>query len=838
MTSGQFRWDPPSSGGGDVRRAAAAVAVQGVYRLVKACLLHSDSNQVIAQLVPPAVSAVGDFCAVAGAEGMSLVFAEEGIFVNGQVLRTSREGYDTARELGALLGACGVNELTLEKGVRAPELSSFARLLAEAQRDRAAAERLARAELRGVRVRSVPSPLTGGAGRVAQSAPAPELPLLTRSIRVYAASLLVMRAAHAELRASGGAPLDEVRRAAQKLVSLAEEDTRPLLTLALSIEGDPDDAALSVATAVVALAIARQLTTERRSLSALATAALLYDAGRRRLLRPATPPIERASVAPHPIDRALGEEEQARLPASAAAALAALGMLHAPSMARTVILYEALALRPDPRPRSRAPLQRDRRPPTLLARVLAVARAFTELRAVPPLGAGAEARAPLDEIVQRLLDLTDGAGAPGGWGSTERALVKLLVGALGVEAPPSSRTPAPRAAPVPASRRPSSPPVPASRSSSPRLPASRPASPQVPAAHTSSSPAPPSRRATAQTQPQPATLPPPRPGERVRTAPAALAGLLPQSSQPVAAAWLGRPLTPPGAAASEPPRSAKRPPPIDRAALLEKLRAENLASTQPPPPDVFEQPVVPPPPRLPTESGPMPARPAVGALFSAQAVEPRSKPAPGAPRSAGPISASPLTLKTSGPRAGLAESPPSSRGRRFDPRAELDEETWSDELHTMAPPSAPATLEPPPAPSTIDPPAAHSTAMPPPPPPTLRGSHPSDVPPPPPTWPGASHQEADTGEGWPDLDDLPLVEASPASAEPLAAPPSRRPDPRQEPEDEAAAAAMRDRLLAEYLAELDAAPSSRSGLPSRPLIPREEPPEPPTSRGGRARQGG
>lgn len=828
MTSGQFRFDPPSSGGGDVRRAAAAVAVQGLYRLVKACLLHSDSNQAIAQLVPAAVAAVGDFCAVSGVDGMSLVFAEEGIFVNGQVLRTSREGYDTARELGSLIGACGVNELTLEKGVRAPELSAFARLLAEAQRDRAAAERLARAELRGVRVRSVPSP----AGRAAQAAPAPELPLLTRSIRVYAASLLVMRAAHAELRATGGAPLDQVRRAAQKLVSLAEEDTRPLLTLAVSIEGDPDDAALSVATAVVALAIARQLTTERRSLSALATAALLYDAGRRRLLRPAAPPGERSSVAPPAIDRALDEEEQARLPASAAAALASLGMLHAPSMARTVILYEALALRPDARPRSRALLLRGRRSPTLLARALAVARAFTELRAVPPLGGGAEARAPLDEVLQRLLDLTAGAGAPGGWGSTERALVRLLGSALGVEAPPSSRTPAPRAAPVPASRRSSSPQMPASRSSSPRLPATRassppgppsrapaPAAPQVQAVR----PAPASSGPSAQPSGGPPstqrpTLPPPRLGERVRTAPAPLEGLLPPASQPVAAAWLGRPLTPPNLPAAEPPRSAKRPPPIDRAALLEKLRQEDLASTQPPPPDVFEQPVVPPPPRLPTESAPPSARPPGAALFSAPSTEPRSKPAPGAPRSAGPISASPLALKPPGANAGLAQSPPSSRGRRFDPRAEpLDEETWTDELHTMAPPPAPSTMDPPPAPSTMDPPPPLSTALPPAPPPTLRGSHLSNLPPLPPTLPGASHGEADTLEEWPDLDDLPLVEPSPAAAA---------------PDDEAAAAAARDRLLAEYLAEMAPAPSSRSGLPSRPPIPREEPPEPPTRRRG------
>lgn len=887
MTSGQFRYDPQSTGA-DVRRAAASAAVQGVYRLVKACLLHSDSNQAIVALIPAAAAAVADFCEIAGVPSVSLVFAEEGIFANGQVLRTSREGYDTARELGALLHACGVNELVIEKGVRPTELAIFARLLADAQRDRAAAERLTRSELRGVRARSVPSPADAAGG----AAPAQELPLLTRSIRAYAASLLVMRAVHAELRAGDEAPLDRVRRVAQKLVSLLEEDARPLLTLAVSIEADSDDATLAVATAVVSLAVARQLTPERRPLSALATAALLYDAGRRRLLRapgprpeppppsgqpPASTRADRgapSTLSPPGLDRALDREEQARLPASAAVALTTLGKLHAPSMARTVILHEALALRPDAPPR-RAPARpaaatpaASPRPPTMLARILAVARAFTELRSMPVLGAGSASRVPLDEVMQRLVEHTAPArpGAPAApWGATERTLIKLLSGALGFlpagaaaeptagEVPvvsfgpdsraPASRGPDSRGSSQIAAVRPTSPQGPTTRSSSPKIPAVRSSAssnPRMPAVQPPASVQPgvaqpgvaqPGAAQPGAAQPglaQPGLAQPSgpssaqsplRPAERVRTAPAH-EGRAPHISQPVAAAWLGRPLTPPGgASAAEPPRSARRPPPVDREALREKLRRDHLASTQPPPPADFEAPIVPRPPRLPAESG----RPAASAA-----------------------------------RPASAQPPVSFRPRRVDPRTDpIDEDTWTEYptaeppagAPTVAPPSAHPTEAPPPAHSTLDPPAASSTLQPPPPPPTLRGSHLTEVPSAEPTLPGGYGHES--GEEWPDLDDLPNLDVPPVVASPPSSQVSReewaprsssRADPRMEPDDDGPSSederptagppavlpiSARDRLLAEYLAEIGAgvppAPPSSRG-PSRPPIPREEPP--------------
>jgi hypothetical protein len=138
----------------------------------------------------------------------------------------------------------------------------------------------------------------------------------------------------------------------------------------------------------------------------------------------------------------------------------------------------------------------------------------------------------------------------------------------------------------------------------------------------------------------------------VSTAPAPTEPERKLTPTPIAAAWLGRPLSPSGphALLPAPPRSAfpRRPPPIERAALFEKLRDADLASTQPPPADLFTQPAVPRPPRLPRES---------------------SRPAP--------VSIPP---RAAGARGGTAG--------RVDPRKEEvdDEETWTEDTPTLGPP--------------------------------------------------------------------------------------------------------------------------------------------------------
>ncbi|XXX75504.1 hypothetical protein WMF30_48430 [Sorangium sp. So ce134] len=700
----------------DGRRRAALGLVQMIYRLAKACLLHSDSNQAVLSLVPSAIDSIVQFCELSGSEAATLVFAGNTLFINGQMLRASRETYEVALELGSFFEACDVSELVLDKTVRRAELAAFARLLADAQRDRSIAARLLQSSLRGVRVRKLTNPFPAGAIEGDGTR-------IGRISRTYAAAILVMRGFYAALRSSEAALPQRVKRVAQKLVAAAEEDARLLLSVAAGKVADPDEAGLSVSTAIVALGIARQLTTDRRMLGSLVTAALLYDVGRLRLTGAlAGPPGGEEPAARSLLERSLSDEEKERLPASAAVMLTALGKLHAPSITRTVIAYEALALRPGGR---QGPLYGGRRSPTVLARILAAARHFTELRAAPfPALEGSTGGSSLDAVLQRMVSGAESA--------TDRAIGKLLIGALGiiptgtfvqlstgelgvVLATPSS--PAHFAQP----------PVrilfdeqghlvgaPFDVDLSLRAPGAEPCfivrPVEVEPHHERAIRAAfgfRSGRGAAGVESRGAggapvlfgdEVPPTEPGDT----------LAPRAVRPTEegarssqgrkdAAWLGRPLAGSAQAASSPTSvQPRQPAPADRPASVERGRDENLISTQPPPSTAAARAAmaVPPPPRLPRDSRPFGQ--VASTRYSVPVPEPtrpsrrleRREDAP--PRDAGvgqlPTIGPPAGFPISRRSADLRLGPPS---RRSDSRIDPEDWDWDDELPTIDPPPPP-----------------------------------------------------------------------------------------------------------------------------------------------------
>jgi hypothetical protein len=386
----------------EVREAAAKV-VHGLYRVVKACLIHNASNEAVSSLGASGAAAVDAYCACAGVSGAALLFIGDAAFVNRRLLGASRETYALAAELGQILHACDLSEVTLAEGVTREALVTFARALAEAWRDRSASPRLLAERFPCVTVRRVR--VQSGSAEVGSPAAV--------AARTYAAAIVGMRAAGAEMKlgaeALGGPELPRrIKRIAQKLVTLTEKDGRLLAALTVVVT-ERDDAAVSVASAALAVAMARQLTTDRVLLASLGMTALLYGAGRRRLTG--------AAEIGAGFDRALNDDELDRAPASAAFELAVMGKLHAPARMRAALVYESLWRR---RSHRLGPVYGGRRSPSLASHILTVARTFAELRAAAvgelPLG--------LDEAVHRVQSAATGM--------TERTTVKLLIGALGI----------------------------------------------------------------------------------------------------------------------------------------------------------------------------------------------------------------------------------------------------------------------------------------------------------------------------------------------------------------------------------------------------------------------
>lgn len=384
------------------QRQTATAVVHATYRLVKSCSLHSDTNQTVVAAATGAATLIAALAAGAELDAITLLFTPNAVFVNGRILKSTRETFALASELGTMLEACDVTELTLSKDVPPVELALLARFVADAQRDKALGAKLREAQLTGIRVRKVTGFGADSGRKRDDSTPA------ARAVRTYAMSVVVMGEFFTALRAGDRTLPNRVKRIGQKLVAHAEEDSRRLVSLTAAAATQPGAAALAVGTTVLAIAIAKQLTTDRRVLGSLAQAALLYDAGRVRLL---------GAGEGLAAERDLSDGELDRTPASEIHMLTAIGRIHQPAMARNVIAYEALRLR---RLATTGPVYGGRRPTSLAAHILATARVFIELRAFQPgiTGLG------IDESIQLLLSRADSA--------QQRTVVKLLVGALGI----------------------------------------------------------------------------------------------------------------------------------------------------------------------------------------------------------------------------------------------------------------------------------------------------------------------------------------------------------------------------------------------------------------------
>ncbi len=380
----------------DDPRVISAKLVNAIYRLVKACQIHAEHNNAVTQVVDFVVAAIGEYCERAKVSSAAILFTANAVFVNRQMLRASRETYQLALELGQMLEPCGVTEVTLHASTNPQEVAEFGRVVADFTRLGTPSTRFSEGGWEGIKLRKVQ-------GLTFSDNVSPPV----KAARTYAAALMIVRSFYEELRKGKYELRQGIKRVAQKLVSQNESGGRLLLSIAAAPAADADRSGIALSSAIIALAMASQLTDDRTLLSSLASAALLFDAGRQRLVGYETQPEAR-------VMRQLNSEEEELLPSSSIVALSALGKFHPPNLTRSVIVFEALLLRDGGAPYG------GRRQASLMSRILATARAFAELR-VPR---GTTPALSIDDTLQVMEGQTKD--------STDRTLLKLLIGALGI----------------------------------------------------------------------------------------------------------------------------------------------------------------------------------------------------------------------------------------------------------------------------------------------------------------------------------------------------------------------------------------------------------------------
>jgi hypothetical protein len=288
-------------------RDKGAEVVLAIYRFAKNVLLHAIGNDAVVSAATQAVETLQAFSAEVGT-GASVTFTEDTIFVCGQLLRASRGVYESATELGRMLGRLEVSEVGFELGVDARALYAFGEAFALATRDPERKDALLTANIPGVTVRKAEPQLT-------MRRRDDDLPEHERAVRFYATALVVMRQFFEDVAAGHTLLPHRVKRLAQRMVILAESQNPALLGITAMAAAHRDDAGRAVQSALLAVLLGRALTRNRIALSRLGMAALMADVGSARIVGRQTSGTLMG----------LADDERARIPAASALVCIASG---------------------------------------------------------------------------------------------------------------------------------------------------------------------------------------------------------------------------------------------------------------------------------------------------------------------------------------------------------------------------------------------------------------------------------------------------------------------------------------------------------------------------------
>ncbi|NUO50933.1 MAG: DnaJ domain-containing protein [Polyangiaceae bacterium] len=391
--------------GENIRRVQArdlgASVVQAVFRLAKQATLHSLDNQAVVRQVEDAAAVINDYGNRTD-QNISILFAFGSIFVGGQLLKANRLTYDGAVELGEILKKFGYSELMIARNVTAQDLFAFVAAIAESQRS-GRGQQLEKPSVR-IRLRAVAE------SALKRGAVVERLDERQAVVRMYASAIVIMRRFFEQLQRGRYDLPQRVKRIAQVLVDLSQGETPAFLGVTAARNANQDEAGRAVNTAILSVAMARQITDDIVILARIGMAALLYDTARPRLTN---------TVGPNPpaIMPRLSEFQELEQPAATAAVLTALGHVNEPTVMRTVLAYEAHWLR---KAKQLGPLYQGMRPATLQARVVLIARKLNDLLTPAP---GADAMSADDAIATLESEAADPA---------EGTVIRLLVSALGI----------------------------------------------------------------------------------------------------------------------------------------------------------------------------------------------------------------------------------------------------------------------------------------------------------------------------------------------------------------------------------------------------------------------
>lgn len=300
-----------------------------IYRLFRVGTFHQINNDAIRAVIDE-TRAILDEIRREDVKEVTLLFDGETVLVNSQMLRASREVYETSREFGTFLDGRGVNLLSLSTSANSQDLQELVAFFLDPSQ-KPSLEGEVRLSERVTLRRVEPGMLVGFEDE--------GLHPVERVLLVYALTVLVLRRLHESVMAEEYSLAGYFKRLARQIAQINYAERPVVLDVILASHLSTDDAKRTANAAIIAAAMVRQTGVSEGTTARVVMTTLMSGVGTARQRSHYFDGSDPLSALLHPIS----ESDRRQEPDGAAAAVIRLGTLRGEAALRSIVVRDARA---------------------------------------------------------------------------------------------------------------------------------------------------------------------------------------------------------------------------------------------------------------------------------------------------------------------------------------------------------------------------------------------------------------------------------------------------------------------------------------------------------------
>ncbi|NQW62966.1 MAG: hypothetical protein HQ461_09060 [Deltaproteobacteria bacterium] len=300
-----------------------------IYRLFRVGTFHQINNDAIRAVIDE-TRAILEEIRREDVKEITLLFDGETVLVNSQMLRASREVYETSREFGTFLESRGVNLLSLSTSADSQDLQELVAFFLDPSQKPSVEGEVKLSER--VTLRQVePGMLVGFEDE--------GLHPVERVLLVYALTVLVLRRLHESVMAEEYSLAGYFKRLARQIAQINYAERPVVLDVILAAHLSTDDAKRTANAAIIAAAMVRQTGVSEATTARVVMTTLMSGVGTARQRSHYFDGSDPLSALLHPIS----ESDRQHEPDGAAAAVIRLGTLRGEAALRSIVVRDARA---------------------------------------------------------------------------------------------------------------------------------------------------------------------------------------------------------------------------------------------------------------------------------------------------------------------------------------------------------------------------------------------------------------------------------------------------------------------------------------------------------------